>query len=157
MIQPQGEQLSPGWVSQPCWLWMASKGLLHCQHPLGIPSDHITSVINSIIGFSFAETARSRWAPSAPCIGPGCSGRGQSPSFQRIVSFLPTGDKDKAVLGAAAAPGQWLWVQLPNSPAHQPRPSWHPSAPDPAPPGPSASLNCLRGFASLCLISLRCK
>lgn len=80
------------------------KGLLHRQHPLGIPSDHITAVINSIIGFSFAETARSRWAPSAPCTGLGCRGRGQSPSLHRNVSLLPTGDKDRAALRGSSSP-----------------------------------------------------
>lgn len=30
---------------------------------------HNVLVINSLIGFAFAEIARSRWAPSAPCTG----------------------------------------------------------------------------------------
>lgn len=114
---PREGSSAPGRVAQPRRLRMVSKGLLQCQHPLGIPSDHITSVINSIIGFSFAETARSRWAPSAPCMGLAAGGGDKAPPSREMCHFCQQGTRTRPHRGAAAAPGQWLWVQLPSSPS----------------------------------------
>lgn len=87
--------------------------------------------------------------------GPGWRRRGQIPSSLGNCHFCPQGTRTRPRWGPAAALGPALSILSPYTKFCHPPPPGHPPAP--APPEPSASLNCLRGFASLCLISLPCK
>lgn len=110
------------------------------QHPLGIPSDHRTSVINSIIGFSFAEAARSRWAPSAPRMGlAGAGGDRASPRREIVISAHRGQGQGHA--GDQQQPlGPTPSSLSPHTKLCQPPP------PGQAPPEPSASFKLFKGI-----------
>lgn len=97
-------------------LRMASEGLLPSPRSPGNPQlSHNVLVINSLIGFAFAEIAHPRWAPSAPCTGLAARGRVANPPVYNERYFGKRGTTIRPCRGPAAALDSGYRSRLPNS------------------------------------------